>query len=208
VPPADEGGARAAEEESVPADDPRPLLFRTLEQAGALVAGTIADQAGLPTPCTGWDVGTLVGHLCGLPVRIAVIGSGGDPDAVPSLRPDLLPEQWAGEFDRAVADARAAWADDAVLDRTVRSPGGEHPGRLVAPAYVPEVVTHSWDLAAATGRAATLDPELGAAALEIARELLPAERAAAAEWFGPVVEVPAGSGPYEQLAAWMGRAPG
>jgi uncharacterized protein (TIGR03086 family) len=192
----------------VPQDDPRPLLFRALDQARDLVARTTADQAGLPTPCTGWDVGTLVGHLCGLPVRIAVIGTGGDPEAVPSLRPDLRPADWAGEFDRAVADARAAWADDAVLDRTVRGPGAEHPGRVIAPAYVPEVVTHSWDLAAATGRAGTLDPELGAAAVEIARGILPAERSVAAEWFGPVVEVPDGSGPYERLAAWMGRDPG
>jgi uncharacterized protein (TIGR03086 family) len=191
----------------VPSDDPRPLLFRALDQAGALVADTTADQAGLPTPCSGWDVGTLVGHLCGLPVRIAVIGEGGDPETVPPLRADLRPQEWSAEFDRAVADARAAWADDAVLDRTVRAAGGGHPGRLVAPAYVPEVVTHSWDLAAATGRTGTLDPELGAAALEIARGILPAERAAAAEWFGPVVDVPDGSGPYERLAAWMGRTP-
>jgi uncharacterized protein (TIGR03086 family) len=190
----------------VPSSDPRPLLFRTLDQARDLVAGTTADQAGLPTPCTGWDVGTLVGHLCGLPVRIAVIGTGGDPETVPSL-PDVGPGQWAAEFDRAVADARAAWADDAVLERTVRGPGSEHPGRVIALAYVPEVVTHSWDLAAATGRVGTLDPELGAAALEIAGEVLPADRAAAAEWFGPVVAVSEASGPYERLAAWMGRDP-
>ena len=191
----------------MPSSDPRPLLFRALYQARNLIEGTAAGQAGLPTPCAAWDVGTLVGHLCVLPVRIAWLGAGGDPADVPPLRPDLRPEEWVAEFDRAVTDARAAWAHDAVLDRAVRAPIGEHPGRIVAGTYVPEVVTHSWDLAAATGRSATLDPELAAAALEIAQAILPVERAAAGEWFGRVVEVPDGSGPYERLAAWMGRDP-
>jgi uncharacterized protein (TIGR03086 family) len=191
----------------VPSSDPRPLLFRALDQASDLISGTTADQAGMPTPCTAWDVGTLVGHLYVLPVRIAVIGAGGDPAGVPSLPSNFPPEEWAGEFDRAVAEARAAWADDAVLDRAVRAPMGQQPGRIVAASYLPEVVTHSWDLAAATGRSGTLDLQLAAAAVEIAVAILPAERAAVADWFGPVAELPDGSGPYEHLAAWMGRDP-
>jgi uncharacterized protein (TIGR03086 family) len=194
--------------EPIPAADPRLMLFRALDQAAGLVSGTRADQAGLPTPCTDWDVATLVRHLVGLPMRVAVAGTGGDPETVPAL-PDVPPEDWAADVDRAVAEARAVWADDAVLDRPMAASLDGVPGGVLAFGYTAEIVVHSWDLARATDRVAALDEEVGAAALAIAQQIMPRERGPEAEgWFAPAVTAPAGAGPYGQLAAWTGRDPG
>ncbi|HEY6786811.1 MAG TPA: TIGR03086 family protein, partial [Trebonia sp.] len=70
-----------------------------------------------------------------------------------------------------------------------------------------EQLTHGWDLARAIGQSADLDPELadwllGTARLAITDELRgPAGQAL----FGPAVEAPAGAGPADQLAAFLGR---
>ena len=41
------------------------LLARALDQTGALVARIRSDQAGLPTPCSAFDVRALVNHFIG-----------------------------------------------------------------------------------------------------------------------------------------------
>ena len=41
------------------------LLERALDQTAGLIAAMDASQAGLATPCAGWDVQTLLGHLIG-----------------------------------------------------------------------------------------------------------------------------------------------
>jgi uncharacterized protein (TIGR03086 family) len=191
----------------VATDDSRPLLFATLDQAAELIAGTDPAQAGLPTPCAEWDVATLIGHLCGLPARVAMAGDGGDPEDVPPLRPDLDPADWATEFSLALADARSIWAEDGVLDRPLETPGGGVPLRVLGAAYAAEVAAHTWDLARATGRLAELDAAVGAAALAVARQILPADRSAAADYFDPPVDTPDGADPWAQLAAWTGRDP-
>lgn len=186
---------------------PPPDAVPCLDQAAVLVAGTTADDAERPTPCADWDVAALVGHLCAVARRVAVLGAGGDAMSVPSHRPDLGPADWAAEFARGAADARMTWADEAAQDRLVRAPFGAVAGRVAASSYVQELTTHSWDLAVATGRVTTLDPELASAALEIARRFLPAERRGGPMPFGPVLDVPAGAGAYQELAGWMGRDP-
>jgi uncharacterized protein (TIGR03086 family) len=71
-----------------------------------------------------------------------------------------------------------------------------------------EQFTHGWDLARAIGYRADLDPGL-------ATELLGRARLAVTDafrgrdgqaLFAPAVEAPAGTGPADQLAAFLGRA--
>jgi uncharacterized protein (TIGR03086 family) len=70
-----------------------------------------------------------------------------------------------------------------------------------------EQFTHGWDLARAIGYPADLDPGL-------ATELLGQARLAVTDafrgrdgqaLFAPAVEAPAGAGPADQLAAFLGR---
>ncbi len=131
------------------------------------------DQLGLPTPCTEWDVRTLMSHMVGGVIRVALVGEGADALSVPPFADDQT-AGWAAAYHAAGARALAAWADDAKLDAIFAVPWGKVPGRVALAGYVREVLAHGWDLAAATGQQTELDPELGAFALEVSRRLRPA----------------------------------
>src|SRR5579862_2078514 len=99
-------------------NDPRVIFQRAAAQTEAIIAAVRPDQAGLPTPCTDWDVRTLVSHMAGGVLRIALVGEGADALQVPPFA-DLGGQQvgdWAATYQAASARAAAAWADDAKLD--------------------------------------------------------------------------------------------
>ena len=56
------------------AQDPRPLLRSSFEQSIHLVGAVAPDQYGDPTPCTDFDVRTLIGHMAFAASRIAAAG--------------------------------------------------------------------------------------------------------------------------------------
>jgi uncharacterized protein (TIGR03086 family) len=70
-----------------------------------------------------------------------------------------------------------------------------------------EQFTHGWDLARAIGYSADLDPELASWLLSLARPAISdAFRGPDGQaMFGPATEAPAGAGPADQLAAFLGR---
>jgi len=190
-------------------NDPREIFSRAVAQTESIIAAVRPDQANLPTPCTAWNVRTLVSHMAGAVTRIALIGEGrADALSIPPFAAlDGQPAgQWAATFRAAGARAAAAWADDAKLDALYAVPWGKVPGRVAVAGYVREVLAHGWDLASATGQETELDPDLGAYGLEISRRSLP-EAGREDIPFGFVVPAPAGAGVYAQMAAWLGRTP-
>jgi uncharacterized protein (TIGR03086 family) len=189
-----------------PDADPRPLLHRTTDQAVAVLAALGPNDLDRPTPCAGFDVRTLGGHLLSVLRGICVVAAGGHALAMPVLTlgaVSVLSATAATDRDRLVA----AWADDDVLDRLLVLPFGTMTGREAAVAYGVELTAHAWDLAIAVGRADQLDDEPAAALLPAAHEFVPAEPRGGHVPYGPVVAVDRGAGPYEQLAAWLGRDP-
>jgi len=189
--------------------DPRPLYRRAVAQTETTVAAVTPDQLDLPTPCTEYDVRTLIAHITGGLTRTALVGEG-DPEALtrPSMEEGVPDDGWPAAYRTAAARATAAWADDAKLDALVEVPWGKVPGRIALSGYVQEVLAHGWDLAQATGQPTEGDPELATWALAISQRILPPDiRGQEGVPFGPVVDVPADAGPYAQLAAWLGRRP-
>jgi uncharacterized protein (TIGR03086 family) len=63
---------------------------------------------------------------------------------------------------------------------------------------------HGWDLATATGQSTDLDPELGQAAFDFARDNLERFRG---RGFGPEVPVSEDAPLYDRLAGSCGRQP-
>jgi len=62
--------------------DPVALLERALDQTAGLIAAIEPGQAGLATPCAGWDVRALVSHLAGQDLRNFLVAARGDDDAL------------------------------------------------------------------------------------------------------------------------------
>jgi len=189
--------------------DPRPLHRRAIAQTETAVAAVSVDQLTLPTPCTEYDVRTLLSHIIGGLTRAALVGEG-DPHALarPAMAEGPPDDGWPAAYRAAAERAVAAWADDAKLDTLVEVPWGKVPGRFALAGYIQEILAHGWDLAQATGQPTERDPELATWALAGAKRILPPDiRGDAGVPFGPVVEVSPDAAPYAQLAAWLGRHP-
>jgi uncharacterized protein (TIGR03086 family) len=190
-----------------PPADPRELLFAAADQAVALVGLVTPDRLAAPTPCDEYDVRHLTGHLVAVLRRIGYVAGGGHAFDVPSIVLDLPDDGWRPAARANAEDLRAAWADDAVLDRVLRLPWGEVPGRGAALAYVQELTTHSWDLATALGRADVLNPALAEVALAAATRFVPAQPRGGPIPFEAPVEIADDAPVYDRLVAWLGRDP-
>lgn len=85
-------------------------------------------------------------------------------------------------------------------------PFGQLSGRAGALAYLQELTTHAWDLAAALDRLDDLDPSLGPLAAAAARQFVPeADRGMIP--FAAVVPVAEDDDAYARLVGWAGRDP-
>ncbi|MYS95551.1 MULTISPECIES: TIGR03086 family metal-binding protein [Streptomyces] len=188
-------------------NDPRPLFARAAQQAAELIASVRAEQLDGPTPCTEFDVRTLLSHLTGGARRVAVVAEGGDAAAVRPFAEDVPDDGWTAAYDEARTRAVKAWAGDDLLDTVVRLPFGEMPGRAAVSAYVLETVTHAWDLSEALGHPRELDPELAEFALTVAQRMLPDEQRDENTPFASARPAPEGADVYGRLAAWLGREP-
>lgn len=135
--------------------------------ASSRVVGNVRPgQFGDPTPCTEWDVRTLLNHLILWTSYSLERRARGE-----SVAPELTEKDFAAEPDFSVGyrnqldRALAAWARPAVWDQELNVMGSATPASDVAALIVAEMVLHGWDLAAATGQAYTVDDAAASAAL-------------------------------------------
>ena len=199
--------------------DPRPILDRAIATGGVVIAGFRPKQLTDPTPCSDMNVRTLLTHFIGVLDRIAALGNGEDPFAVSETNvPD---DRWADAWKESGRRATDAWTDDAVLERPMALPWIQGSGAEVLATYVSELTVHTWDLATATGQQPEWDDTVVTAALEAARQILPAENRRAlyeeistamgldevAVPFAEAVPIPDDASAIDRLVAWNGRDP-
>ncbi|ROO85730.1 uncharacterized protein (TIGR03086 family) [Actinocorallia herbida] len=177
--------------------DIRDLHRRSLDDLHAhLVRVSPADLA-LPTPCAGWDLRALLGHL--------VAENRGFAGA-PTWTDAALGADPAATF-RATADAVvAAFAEAAALDRKVPvNAFGTFSGAIALRMHFIDNAAHTWDVARALGRPWTPSPDLAEAALTTALAF-PLPRGEA-EAFAPEIHLPADAPPAHRFLAFTGRDP-
>ena len=200
--------------------DPRMTFDKAVALATAVIGRIGPHQMANPTPCPDYDVRDLVAHLVAVLRRVAALGRGDDPFAPAVMAPvegDLVTAWMA-----AVAGAGAAWADDAVLARTMRLPWAEATGAGMLVSYLNEITVHTWDLATATGQLPAWDPRIvglafdgirfmpgdnRAAMFEGMRAGMPPAQRDFADPFADAVPVPDDAPLIDRLVAWNGRRP-
>jgi uncharacterized protein (TIGR03086 family) len=189
-------------------------LDQALQSTLAILTKVGSADLDAPTPCASWDVRALVNHFVGTARWWAATVAGDDAaseDVAAGEDTGAEMDYAAGDFvaayEESIRLAVAAFAAEGALDKTVRLPFGEFPGAVLRDLAAMEHFVHGWDLARAIGYSADLDPELAAALLGMARlAITDAFRGPDGQaLFGPVVEAPAGAGPADQLAAFLGR---
>ena len=174
-------------------EQPRPVvvLGRALDQTRAALTTLRPDDLDKPTPCEGWTVRQLLGHLLGSPAQFLQMGRGEDVDW--GATTEVGDGGWAEQF-REDADALMAhWASVPAEETTT------------ADMQTAELGVHTWDLLRATGHSMPLDPEFAERGLAFMQQGLTQENRGDA--FGVPVEVGEDAGPYGRLVAFAGRDP-
>jgi uncharacterized protein (TIGR03086 family) len=185
------------------ANDPLDLLDRSIAQTGAIVAGVRPDQAGLPTPCSEFDVRKLLNHLVYDVQTFTTMVTGaerGSPDQ------DLIGDDWLSAYRAASSGLVDAWHKRGSDGTMKLGRLGEMPAAWAVGQHYADIAQHGWDLARATGQSTDLDAELGQASLDWARQSLKPEFHGQA--FGPEVPAAANAPVYDKLAAFFGRKVG
>jgi uncharacterized protein (TIGR03086 family) len=182
------------------------LLERALDQTAAIIATIRPEQASLPTPCSAWDVQSLVRHVIAQDLRNFIIGARGE-NADWQASAEELREDWSQAFSDGTERLLETWRG-ADLDQLVPLPGGrEVPLRTRADQQITELAVHGWDLVQATGQQTELDPALAEHALRWSRPMLRPEFRGPDKAFGPEVPVSEDAPIYDRLAGWFGRDP-
>ena len=120
-----------------------------------------ADQWELPTPCDGWTVRDVVGHVAaGCRMAETLAAGGTRNDAITVLGIDHLGDDPVGAIDAALAAQLDAFSRPDVATHVFQHPAGDMPGAQVQRFRLGDLLVHQWDLARAIGADETLDDEL------------------------------------------------
>jgi uncharacterized protein (TIGR03086 family) len=161
-----------------------------------LAAGVREEQLADPTPCPGWAVRTLLGHLLGLATADA------NPDA--SL-PDIGPG-WREELPAVLDELAEVWRDPEAWTGATRAGGVTLPGAVAGAVAADELVIHGWDLARATGQ--EYEPDMTALLASYGFLTAAADDPSRGDGlFGPVVPVPADTPLLDRAIGLSGRDP-
>ena len=133
-------------------DDPRTAFAHATITARRVVDGVRPEQLDLPTVCDDLDVRSLLGHMVTVFRRLAALGNGVDPLAMPDIVTGIADDAWPATFVEAAHLVRAAWTDGAKLQQTMVLPWATAPGAGMVAMYTSELTVHTWDLARATGQ--------------------------------------------------------
>ena len=189
------------------ADDLVELHGRCGQRFAALVAGVGPEQWHDGTPCSEWDVRTLVHHLLYEQRWVPPLFEGLTIEQIGGrFEGDLMGEDasaWPGLLASSIQEAHAAVAQPGALDQIVHLSLGEASGREYVMQLTADLAIHAWDLARATRQDDVLDP--GAAALLLPWAEANAELLAGSGMFGSRIEAGPDAPDDVRLLGQLGR---
>jgi uncharacterized protein (TIGR03086 family) len=191
----------------VMADDLVELHGRSGERFAALVAEVGPRRWHDGTPCSAWDVRTLVHHLLYEQRWVPPLFEGLTIEQVGArFEGDLMggdAAAWPGLLASSIEQAHAAVARPGALDRDVHLSFGDAAAREYVMELTADLAIHGWDLARATGQDDTLDP--GVIALLLPWAEANADFLAGSGMFGSRIDVGPGPPDDVRLLGLLGR---
>jgi uncharacterized protein (TIGR03086 family) len=180
-------------------------------RVAGLLDGVDEGDFGAATPCPGYTVAGLLGHLLGLTAAFTAAArkdfgpaTATDPGSVP---PPPLTGDWRGRLRRQLEELVAAWREPAAWEGETQAGGVTLPGAVAGHVALNEVLLHGWDLARATGQPYESDDASARASIALLSQET-SDEARAGTGFGPVVPVPEGASLLDQAVGLSGRRPG
>jgi uncharacterized protein (TIGR03086 family) len=167
-----------------------------VETTVEIAASITSESLARPTPCAGWAVRELLGHMTGQHLGFAAAATG-KPTALEDFAPVPIDGDPIAVYRLAADDVLAAFAEDGVLTRAFHlpeiSPVQTFPGRVAIGFHLLDYVVHAWDLARGLDVPLDLDPALTGITLAIARQVPAGDaRTKPGAAFQPVLADPAG----------------
>ncbi len=183
----------------------RACFEEALDDADGLVRRAAEASLGLATPCEGWDLGALLGHMIGQNRGFAIAVRAGDAPlaayAAPVLTPGEVLPRWSDSASRLREAFRTAPADRTV--RLAEFAGREVPVEVALGMQVVDCAVHAWDAATALGQAYRPSAAVVEVVLASAR-MIAARPGGTPGVFAPPREV-AGDDPWAEALALLGR---
>lgn len=176
------------------------------DEAALLVSKVSTDQLSAVTPCTEWDLRSLLNHLILWTAYSAERRARDEPVSDELLNRDFVAapdfgRDYAAQLDKAVA----AWSDPAAWERSLNVMGSPTPAADVAALLLAETVLHGWDVAAATGQEYACADNVAEAVLEAVTAN--AELFRQYKGFADPVEMPESASLLDRALAASGRDP-
>ena len=179
--------------------DPIGLLASALDATGRVLASIREDQWTLPTPCTEWTVRELAGHLVnGNDLFTSALGAQATGAAVGAEG------SITDAYNQSGRELLAAFRQPGALDNSVVVPFGNVPALAALHLRITEILVHGWDLARATGQAASFPEALAEHEPAFSRAKL-GDIPAGRRPFAPPQPIADGAPAIDRLAACLGR---
>lgn len=132
-----------------------------MDEFGRRVHEARPDQWSNSTPCTDWDVRTLVNHLVSEQLWAPYILAGRTMAEVGDrFDGDQLGDDPVAAWDGAAAGAREAFVAEGALNDTVHLSYGDERADVYARQMISDLTIHAWDLARGIGVDERLDDAL------------------------------------------------
>ena len=176
----------------------------TAAVAAAVRRGSGADLAG-PTPCTDYDLRTLLRHFVG---TSGAFVKAGETKALAADDPwgsnaTLDEQNWADQLAGQVDAMGQAWSRAEAWTGSIE--GAQMPPPAIGELGLIEVLLHGWDVARATGQSLHVSDDLGAELLRCLQPTL--DQGREFDVYGPEVTVPADASSFTRALGLSGRDP-
>ena len=185
-----------------------PALMAAAAAETARVVSGAAGTAALDgaTPCTDWDLRTLLNHTILWTAYSAERRAHGESVAEDLMSKDFTAEPgYAETYQAQIANAVHAWSDPEVWagDRSVM--GSAMPAADIAAMLIMEMVLHGWDVAKAAGQDYHCSGELAQAVLQTVQAQ--GDMFRRYQGFAAIVPVPDDAPAFDRALGLSGRNP-
>ena len=184
--------------------NPIEIYEATVQSMQAIISGVRTDQLNASTPCTEWDVQSLINHN----IKVSqffngiLTGAGGINPMEVNVP---LPSEGAAAAFEAATNGLLTSAKATDPQKVIEAPFGSMPAGQLMMIPFADMFIHKWDLGKATGQETSMDSGLAEACYHFIEHMLEGGRDP--NNFADAVIVPASASIQDKLLGISGRQP-
>ncbi|MCH7737219.1 MAG: TIGR03086 family protein [Chloroflexi bacterium] len=185
--------------------DPVEIYEQAWAQLRPILAAS-SGQHGSSTPCTEWNVQSLINHALAVQnFAYSTLSKASFDMSTMGAVDHAFPSEGAEAAFKAITESTLATLKSINLADTVETAFGSMPGGQFIMVPITDMIIHTWDLAKATGQNSTLDNGLAEIGYNVIANVAAGGRERGA--FGPEVVIPDTASFQDRLLGMSGRTP-